>query len=128
MMKMEIFCFDFIFYLLDIATSGAMPESFRNSLLCKGKYWPTIELLILEFSQKSNIQPELIIKAIPYVILRCINRIYSGSNNRHLNIYHFSQMLKIWDEICIDSTNLILSRLRTHRRHIIPIQKHRFEA
>jgi SAM-dependent methyltransferase len=107
--------FDFVFFILDTSTKGTMPKSFQDNFLGKGKYSPILETLISEYTRTKQLPPELILQAIPYVILRCLYRAATGVDNKHLDINRYIYLLELWDEICDSATSHILAMPQIRR-------------
>jgi len=91
--------FDFIFFILDNSIKGAMPRSFQDNFLGKGKYSLILKRLISEFARAKKLPPELILQAIPYAILRCLYRAATGADNKHLETNRYIRLLELWDGI-----------------------------
>lgn len=93
--------FDFIFFILHNSIKGAMPKSFQDNFLGRGKYSPILETLISEFAKAKGLSPRLILHAVPYAILRCLYRAVTGVDNKQLDIVFYLKLLVLWDEVCL---------------------------
>lgn len=106
--------FDFVFFLLTNSYGGASGNSLKKNLNCEGKYSRTLVSLLSMFSKSKNLAPEVIIQAIPVVILKRLHRIHYA-RERHFSKDYLYNLLTKWDEIDDSATSRILSRLQIHR-------------
>jgi ubiquinone/menaquinone biosynthesis C-methylase UbiE len=106
--------YDFIFFILTSSCSGTSRNSAIKNLNCQGEYSSTLLTLISMFSKSKNIAPEIIVKAIPMVIIKRLFRI-QHSSERHINNDNLLFLLGEWDKIADNATSRILSRLQIHR-------------
>jgi len=97
--------FDFILFILGCATIGGFPQSFRDSFYGQGKYAPILKGLISEFAKAKEIPSKLVLQAVPYIILRCINRTVFMADNKHLSTAHYITLLELWDKMCSSTTS-----------------------
>ena len=80
--------------------TGLQPQkSFYENFSGKGKYTPILRNLLVDFSKKRNLTPELIFSSVPYVLLRFIRRHSIEFENWDSARANFIKLLETWDEV-----------------------------
>jgi hypothetical protein len=73
----------------------------QRDAFVKGKYYPILKFLIQEFSKVKRLPPELLLHAVPYVILRRLHRTITGVDDSHIDITSYIRLLESWDTLCL---------------------------
>ena len=92
--------FDFVFFLLSTCTKKK-PYSLRENFYGSGKYAHIIRVLISEFTQAKGLPVDIVVQAVPYVIVRRLYRASRGTDNKQLDITEYLKMLEDWDKACL---------------------------
>jgi ubiquinone/menaquinone biosynthesis C-methylase UbiE len=100
--------FDFIFFTIHISTKGGTPESFVDNIYGTGKYSGISKSLLSKFSQAKDLAPEVVLLAIPYVILRYIHRATEGTDKTHLGVRRYLYLLELWSEAWSREDNTVI--------------------
>lgn len=92
--------FDFVFFILCCSFDiKPFPQAFLDAFNGKGKYADILKSLISEFCKARELPTELILQAVPYVLLRCIYRTTFEADRRHFNPSMYMALLELWDKI-----------------------------
>ncbi|MBE3089005.1 MAG: methyltransferase domain-containing protein [Actinobacteria bacterium] len=98
--------FDFVFFILCCSSNiKHFPQAFLAAFNGKGQYAEILNILISEFCEARGLPRELILKAVPYVILRFIYRTTFITNYRHINPTTYITLLKVWDEMNLTTSS-----------------------
>lgn len=95
--------FDFVFFFC-IHSPGAMSKTLPGQPGAKGRYSSILETLISEFAKGNGLPPELILDAVPYVILRCLYRATAETDNKHLDITRYLRLFDLWDKVYLHNS------------------------
>ena len=96
--------FDFVFFLLSNLSRG-FSETFsskltKDNIKGKGPYFKILKMMLLEYSKATNMPPEIMLQAFPYVIIRNIKRTFE--NHNQIEGDHYLNVLITWDELCLE--------------------------
>jgi ubiquinone/menaquinone biosynthesis C-methylase UbiE len=105
--------YDFIFFLLTSAYSRTSGKSAVKNLICEGNYSSTMLKLISVFASSKKMTPDIILQAIPMVLVKRIYKI-QNSLDKHIGTDYLDYLLNQWDKFGDTATSRILSRLQTH--------------
>lgn len=70
-----------------------------ENLTGAGNYSPIMKELLAEFGKEKNIPPEMLFYAMPYVIIRSIERYDPRFGDWNINFERFTELLQVWSDI-----------------------------
>lgn len=102
--------FDFVFFIM-CCFSKIQPsdQTFLDAFHGKGKYAGILKNLIFEFCKEKKLPINLILEAVPYVLLRCIYRTTFKGNQKQLDPIAYISLLELWDKINLSRASNFLS-------------------
>jgi len=102
--------FDFVFFILCCFSHiKPTPKAFLDAFHGKGEYAGILKYLILEFCKEKKIPVNLILEAVPYVLLRCIYRTTFKGSQKQLDPSGYIFILEVWDKINLSSAYNFIS-------------------
>lgn len=93
--------FDLVYFILSSSAKARIAGSLPDDFWGRGKYSPILKFLISEFSKAKGLPSELVLQAVPYVILRRLHRAITGADNRQIDIASYITLLESWDKVCL---------------------------
>jgi len=104
--------FDFVFFILASSSDiKPFPQAFVDAFNDRGNYAEILKNLILEFCKVKKLPTELILQAVPYVLLRCIYRTTFETDYRHFQPTSYITLLELWDKISSNPESNSILRL-----------------
>ena len=96
--------FDFCFFILtNVMEASVQKPPYKKrvyeNLTGAGNYSPIMKELLAEFAKEKNIPPEMLFYAMPYVIIRSIERYDPRFGGWNINFERFTELLHVWSDI-----------------------------
>jgi ubiquinone/menaquinone biosynthesis C-methylase UbiE len=88
--------FDLVFFLLSSSTLGSDPSRLTGCRLGSDDDSPILMNELKRYSRIRGIDENLILKSVPYVVLRAVARESAGKNHNQLRLEFYRDLLTIW--------------------------------